>query len=556
MSLRDEFREKIDIVELISQYVDLKRVGRNFRGLCPFHTEKTPSFYVSPEKGIFHCFGCGKGGDVITFYMEYHGLDFFEAVKELGERYGIEVNFRERGGEDLFRVNEEALNFFRMFMNTQDGKIAREYLEGRGFYREIWERWDIGFAPEGPDSLYRYLKGKGLEKAGFEAGLLMEGKRGPIDVFRNRVMFPIRDYRGRVVGFAGRTLGSDDAKYINTRNTKIFNKSKVLYGIDKAIKSMRDKNEVLVVEGYLDVIRMHESGYENTVATCGTSLTVDHLQFLKRYVERCITIFDGDEAGYRASLRALSIGLEMDMIPYVVFLPEGEDPDTMLLSGREKFEELILSPISGFEVLKRDIRKRFDLSSVDGKVKAVEEVKLYLEKVSDPVKRDIYSRELSTALGIPQGFLLDGVRRDRDKVRVSTTSYPREEILILCEVFRNPSLSDKLPKLLPFFENDTLRDIGYAFVEGGDFQEVIDNLEDESVKRSFYSFIFLESDSDPYKVIADCEKKLREKYVRRRMREILDDIRKAEEEGNTELLKKLLIKKENLRKEMLGGDGI
>ncbi len=563
MSLRQELREKIDIVQLISQYVDLKRAGRNFKGLCPFHKEKTPSFFVSPEKGIFHCFGCGKGGDVVTFYMEYHGLEFMDAVRELAERFGIDISLS-RGSDSsrglrnrLYGVCEDAVSLYRGILWSEKGGEALAYLEKRGFDRSTVKKWEIGYAPIDGSILSHHLKSKGLLKDGISLGLVLEGQRGFYDLFRDRVIFPIRDYRGRAVGFSGRVIGSGEPKYINTRNNPIFNKGKILYGIHEAISHIRDSGRVFVVEGYFDLIRMHEVGIGNAVATCGTSLTKDHVMFLKRYANHICAVFDGDDAGYMASVRAMRSVVELGLSFSAVFLPSGEDPDSFIVKkGRDAFLRLADSSLSEPELMKKDLERRFDLSTVEGRSLALKEVSEFLSLVDDPVKREAWARELSFTLGVSESVLLmssSGTSRGPSPSSSSSFSSPREEFLLLVCAMRFPDVVPVLSESLPYFGNKKLRDIAVRYLEEGDVPSVVEAVENKEIRDRIVRHLMFFDDVDPENVASWCRKKLKERWTKLRMKEIMDMIREAEKVGDMSKVIELMREGKQIKEEVLEG---
>ncbi len=333
---REEIRERTDIVSLVSEYVTLKKVGRNFVGLCPFHADNNPSFSVNPEKRIWYCFGCHEGGDVFSFIQKIEGLSFPEAAERLARRAGIPW---ERGPHDrrhasereqLYRVNEIASKYFQeQLLGSPAGKPARNYLAQRGVQEKAIERFQIGFARESWDGLLNFLRKKGIrEEVAAKAGLVRPRSGGGFyDTFRNRVIFPIIDVTGRVVGFGGRALGDEPAKYINSPETPIFRKSRTLYGINLGGRKAAQAGYSVVVEGYTDVITLHMAGIENVVATLGTAFTQDHVRLLNRYAGTMVLCFDGDSAGVMATLRNASAFERAEADVRVVALPAGTDPD-------------------------------------------------------------------------------------------------------------------------------------------------------------------------------------------------------------------------------------
>ncbi len=335
--LREEIRDRIDIVELVSQYVKLERAGKNFKGLCPFHTEKTPSFHVSPELNRFHCFGCGASGDVFGFLMRIEGLSFREAMRRLAERAGIELRTDSLPQEapderDRLRKIVFAANFFYR-QALKRTPAAQEYLIKRGLTPETVEAFELGYAPDGWDYLLRFLQKHNFSLEDAEmAGLLKarEDGSGYYDRFRNRITFPIHDASGRAVAFGARTMGSDEPKYLNSPETPLFEKRNTFYGWHKARGAILQQRAAIIVEGYLDLIMLHQYGFAHSLATLGTAFTEDHAARLKRLAERVYLMFDSDSAGIRAALRAGEALLGAGIPTLVVSLPQGEDPDSLL----------------------------------------------------------------------------------------------------------------------------------------------------------------------------------------------------------------------------------
>ncbi len=345
-SFIDDLLNRTDIVEVVSSRIQLKKAGKNYTARCPFHNEKTPSFSVSPDKQFYYCFGCGAGGNALGFVMDHDHLDFPQAVEDLARRAGMEVPREERGGRSkprqptdspLYPLLAAAADYYRQALKGHPSrKAAVEYLKGRGLTGVIARDFGLGFAPPGWDNLLKHLGGDALQqKALIDAGLLIEnadsGKR--YDRFRDRVMFPIRDSRGRVIAFGGRVLGDDKPKYLNSPETPVFHKGQELYGLYEARQANRDLDEILVVEGYMDVIALAQSGLRNAVATLGTATSEEHLKRLFRLVPSVVFCFDGDNAGRKAAWRALEAtlpNLQDGRRARFLFLPEGEDPDTLV----------------------------------------------------------------------------------------------------------------------------------------------------------------------------------------------------------------------------------
>ncbi|NIR60506.1 MAG: DNA primase, partial [Gammaproteobacteria bacterium] len=332
----EEIRDRTDMVQLVSSYVSLKRSGVNHFGLCPFHSEKSPSFSVNSARQRYHCFGCGEDGDAFSFLMKMEGLSFPEAIRTLGERVGVvveeerpdpEAERRRRERETLHRINETVADFYhRILMKSPEGEPARRYLKGRGYDGTIAARFQLGYAPEGWETLAGFLDREGVEAERARVlGLIRPGKdgRSDYDLFRGRLIFPIDGKGGRVAAFGGRTLGDGQPKYINSPESPVYHKSRVLYGMDRSREAIRRAGEVIVVEGYFDLLALYRAGIENVVATCGTALTEDHARMIRRYADTVRLLFDQDEAGRTATFRAMEALLPAGLSVSVVALEAG-----------------------------------------------------------------------------------------------------------------------------------------------------------------------------------------------------------------------------------------
>jgi DNA primase len=351
--------DRVDIVDVVSEHVALKRAGRRWVGLCPFHTEKTPSFTVSPERSLFKCFGCGRGGDVFTFVQLSENVPFIEAMRMLADRAGVELGPSRGQGQqgpdraDIARANDWAMRFFRsIFLDESGGASARAYVASRGFTEETVQRFNVGLTPGEGRSLENAAKKAGLaEPLLIAADLLRHSEDGrSYETFRNRLMFPIRDVTNRVVGFGGRTLGDDRAKYLNTRQNALFDKGRGLYGLDLARKRVTEVNRAVLVEGYTDCMAAHQAGFTETVATLGTALTEHQVELLRRYCEEIIVLFDSDRAGEEAADRAITVALPRHVSIRLARLPDGKDPSAFLGSHpASAFSEVLKSAVDALE---------------------------------------------------------------------------------------------------------------------------------------------------------------------------------------------------------------
>jgi DNA primase len=419
----DEIRERTDIVEVVSSYLSLKRSGVNHQGLCPFHQEKSPSFNVNSARQIFHCFGCGVGGNVFSFLMRMEGLSFPDAVRRLGEKVGVEVaeeavspeEVRRRDErERILRINEVAGEFYQQLLLTdEDGAPGRRYLRQRGYESETVRTFQLGFAPSGWESLAKHLSGKSFSSEDSQkAGLVRPGKqdRGDYDLFRNRLLFPIHDLQGRVVAFGGRVLDDSLPKYINSPETPVYNKGQTLYGLCQARDAMRHNGEALVVEGYFDVLALHRAGFHGAVATCGTALTADHARLLKRYADKVLLIFDEDAAGRQATFRAMDALLPAGLSVSVVAMPVGEDPDSLLKEkGEEGFRLCLDAARPVLETFIED-QLRVNDESVEGRARAAEQVLDRIKRLPGDLERSLYMKRLAELTGLDVELLKSKVR--------------------------------------------------------------------------------------------------------------------------------------------------
>ncbi|QJA06259.1 DNA primase [Thermosulfurimonas marina] len=458
MSLREaalRLRESINIVDLISEFVALKKRGRNYVGLCPFHSETKPSFTVSEEKQIFYCFGCGAGGDVIGFYMRVNGLSFGEAVRELARRYHLplpsELRESAESGEhrELYRINERAVRFFERMLGAPEGKAAREYLRGRGLSEDLRRTFLLGYAPSDGGALTSHLRLAGVDLALAEkAGVLARREDGTYyDRFRGRLIFPIRDLSGRVVAFGGRIVGEGEPKYLNSPESPIYHKSRVLYGLYEARPFIREKGHGLVVEGYFDLLSLWEHGFRHTVATCGTALTEDHVRLLKRFSRDWYLVFDGDEAGRKAAARAVGLFFSQGLFPRVVFLPEGEDPDSLVRKAPAALSEALEQAEEPLSFLVEYLLRIYGRGP-EGKAQVVREIREILGRLPDPVLRHEYLRRAARKLDLPEGLLLSPRCPQRETLSQEREGAPWGRLLLQF-LLQWPSRAEELAALSP-----------------------------------------------------------------------------------------------------------
>jgi DNA primase len=422
-SFADRVKQQADIVRVVGEYVRLKKSGQNFTGLCPFHSEKTPSFAVHPVKQIYHCFGCGAGGDVFKFVMEMDRCEFPEAIRTVAEKCGIALpQPRERSPEArkeqtqrtaLVEMHKEAAAFFRrQFEGTAEGKAARAYLVDRGLDEESMARFGIGYAPSGGDALLRHLRAKYAEPLLDVSGLTARDPGGRrYDKFRRRIMFPIANESGKVVAFGGRALGDEMPKYLNSPETPIYVKSAVLYHLDRAKEAMRQRDGVVLVEGYMDAIAVARAGVSNVIASCGTSLTETQVKLLSRFTRRVIVNYDPDTAGQAATERSLTILLEQNCDARVLALPGGKDPDSFIRSeGAAAYAKLLEAAPPYLDYL-IGRAQRLGIATAEEKLRAVNFLLPYVQRIPNALLRSEWASRISQQLRVEQPVLREALRR-------------------------------------------------------------------------------------------------------------------------------------------------
>ena len=474
----EDFIEKVrfsnDIIDVVSEYTNLKKSGQSYKGLCPFHDEKTPSFNVSPDQQLYYCFGCGVGGNIFNFIMEVEGLNFSEAVEFLAERANIELpqqsnsqaRQRKRSQRNkLLKIHKLATQFYNyLLLESELGRQAYNYLVERGFDEETIEKFQLGFAPDRWQGLYNFLSDKGYEdEILLKSGLILPRKNndGYYDRFRNRVMFTIFDHRHQAIGFGGRVLSSDEEpKYLNSPSTPLFDKSENLYGLNWAKKEMRQTDEVIITEGYTDVITASDFGIENVVASLGTSLTTQQAKILKRYVERVYIAYDADAAGAQAALRGLEILKKEGLEVKVINLGNDKDPDEYIKEeGKEKFLQLKNNATSLIQFKINQVLKNKDLANVDERVNVVQKILPILYAIDDSVEREEYLKQVAEKLQIR----LEVLRTELNKFEKSQQQHRKD---------RERNNNNNLKKGIEL--NDPKKD-GYQNAVNGLFKLILTN---------------------------------------------------------------------------------
>ena len=549
----DEIRRRSNILEVISLHVTLRRAGRSYKGLCPFHSEKTPSFTVDPERGFFYCFGCHAGGDVFDFLMRAGGLTFGEARKELAERAGVRLETspeaEQHAGERerLLRAVAEAAALFRAELSGDAGRRARDYLASRGVAQVMTETFGLGYAPPAWDHLLRTLRGRGFDAGVLEqAGLAVErqGGAGHYDALRDRVIFPIRDLQGRPIAFGGRALDDTAPKYLNSRETPLFSKGKTLYALDVARPTIRESGEAVVVEGYMDAVACHQFGVNGAVASLGTALTLDQVLLLKRFAARAVLVYDADAAGADASVRGLELFDQAELPVRVAVLPSGTDPDSFLRGrGRGAFGEVLGRALPIFEYRMAAALRRHDPKTVEGKVGIVDEMSQLINTAASPVRQAEYVRLLAERLGVREEAVRDEFRRlghrretGRPARSGAVTQVPEArgraaaEQLLLHLMVSDDGVRSSVRRIVTpeMFREPGHRELAEVLLapEAADHDVggLRARLQDETAVSLLSRFLIAEPPvkGDPYKVAGGCVQRLKLSDVERRIDQLMD----------------------------------
>jgi len=515
--IKDEIKRAADIVEVIGQFVQLKRAGQSHIGLCPFHSEKAPSFTVSSARQMFHCFGCKKGGDVFAFWMEYHKVSFPQAMRDLADRYHISLPEKtltpfQRGKlklkESLFNINEEAANFFHStLVRGKKGEPGRQYLARRGVPKKLTEDFRLGFAADEWNDLSRFLQSKGLDmETAVQAGLILPKKNGGhYDRFRGRVIFPIFNLRKQVIGFGGRVLDDSLPKYLNTPETPLFHKGKALYGLHGAFQSIRENACAVIVEGYTDVLALKKHGFKGVVATLGTALTRDHIRMLKGYAGEAVVVFDADTAGKTAAMKSLSHFLAEGLSSKVLILPEGEDPDSFVNShGLESFRKLLDSAVPMFDFF-IDLNLYQEGDRIEHKVNALKEILPVLAELESEAQRSLYTRRVAEKAGVSESAIIKELQQwlrsktQKDTIYAHKEKEPPSDALtsdeasLLNILIHYPAAIHRLMKqdykvLISNHAVFKIFEVAHSIFEqngGTAATDILERLNDESIKEKF-----------------------------------------------------------------------
>jgi len=546
MSVITEVKQRLDIVELVSEYVTLQKAGRNFKALCPFHSEKHPSFFVFPEQQSWHCFGaCGTGGDIFSFIMKKEGVDFGQALRLLAQRVGITLSPLEAPSkaedekkERLFQINEAATEYYHhLLSSTKAGVTARSYLARRKVMPETIKEFRLGFSPDAWETIKNYLLGKGYtEKELVEVGLIIEKEEGgSYDRFRNRLMFPIFDIQGRVTGFGARVLDDSLPKYINSPQTPIFDKSSSLYGVDKAKPVIRKENLVIIVEGYMDVLTAHQHEWQNVVGSMGTSLTEKQVEGIKRLTNNITLALDADLAGEEATLRGKAILAYSNAEANVILLPPGKDPDEVIRGDPALWQKLVEQAMPILDFAFQSVISKVDINKAKDKSLAVQKLLPSIGEIKDPVQQSHYLRKLARELKIEESAIKAALQESKTGRKRPQISKPTEqsrrapqlvsnriEEYCLALLLQYPELRPLARELSPeYFESTENREVFVKWQHSSDISNLEGKLDTSLLEHLYYlvNKIFppaiQESERTRNSALDDCVLRLKEKLSRK-----------------------------------------
>jgi DNA primase len=569
----DQIRDRLDIVDLVSDYLQLKQSGDNFKAICPFHKEKTPSFNVSRSKQIFHCFGCGKGGDVFRFLMFNEGISFGEAARVLADRAGVTIpkSYSREGKHEALREKLQALNSFAAdyyaanLLKKKSGGVCRTYLKSREIDSETAKRFGLGYATDSWDDFYNTAQQHGFTAELLTAsGLVRQRPQGDgcYDIFRNRLMFPIHDHVGVIIGFGGRTLGDDDAKYINSPETASYRKGYTLYGLHLAKQALRDQNRAIVVEGYFDLVRVAQAGVENVVATLGTALTEPQAALLKRYASNVTLVYDSDEAGVKAATRGLQVLVAKDLASNVALLPGSKDPDDFVReNGAEAFKEQLLAAPGFLDFVTKDAR---DPSlDVNERIEIAQNAFDIIRNVRNELRKSEYLRVLADKLRIDEQSVRKAFQNGRRRSATATdkatvVDKPVEaRVDILRLIATSPEYrarareDDPLGSIEAGAERDVLEVLLDDAFEPTRGAQLFDLLEDDAAKE-LLSWVLMEDtiEFDAEKAFRDWKAERERKKYGQQAAALRGEIAVAEREGRFDDLKELLNRSAELKRKI------
>lgn len=556
----DLVRSSTDIVSLVSQYVPLKPAGASFKGLCPFHSEKTPSFHVNPERQIFHCFGCHEGGDAFKFLMLYEKLSFVESIEQLAGRAGLKLPRASGPGRPgrkeqeersvLLRIHEESAKYFqRALRETPQGAKARAYLERRGLSPATVDAYGLGLALDQWSGLLEHLTRRGARPEQVErSGLAIPRKKGGgyYDRFRDRLIIPIRSEAGKIVAFGGRILGQGEPKYLNSPESPIYNKSSVLYGFERAKEAIRKEGFAILMEGYMDCLQAYQAGFLQAVACCGTSLTRGHTRLLKRYTDRVVVNFDPDVAGQRAARRSIDLLLEEGFEVRVLTLPDGQDPDRFLLEkGPEAYGKRLGEAVSFVEFLIAEAGKRYDVSDPRGRAAFLNDILPVLGKIPNRVERVGYIGPLAEHAGITDETVLTELRRHvENQAHRFQLPAPQKSVVKLAEreLIRWIATNQEASAILDEIEEEDLEGLATAPIlvamrevaASGTLttDRLLDRLPSDQTRRQLTRILMEPSPLGPRQSARDCLDGLRRERWQKQLSRLRARLREGSDDDN------------------------
>jgi len=566
-TILEQVRQGAEIVDVISGYLSLTKAGQSYKGLCPFHQEKTPSFIISPAKQMFHCFGCGEGGDIFKFLMKMESVSFLNAVQILADRFGITIPLQGKGaksveeGEEknrIRRIHELACEYFHgLLIKNPGAEKARNYLKSRGIDQKTWADFSLGFSLPQWSDLMIYLERKGFKRAELElAGLVLSGQHGFYDRFRGRIIFPIFDSQNRVVGFGGRVLDDSLPKYLNSPETVLFQKGRHLYGFGRA-KGVVGRKPFVVVEGYVDVIAGHQLGVNNMVGTMGTALTSQQLQQMGRFSKEVLLVFDSDFAGQKAAMRGGELFLGSDWRVRVVSLPEGEDPDSYLRRvGKEAFEKCLEQAISLMDFLIQGVIGKRKGFGVHEKIQLSRQLFPYIAKLTSHIERSHYMKKMAEALDVSEQDLVAEFfevysKKEKEKpkaLRPKAPAFPKDEEIVCHLLLHGEVEGKRIQGLLEGFSDNRLKKLVQAVLDiqeqygGLDLDKVASHFSEKGEEAQLFSQLMvrdLEYYDDIQKTAEDCLISIHRRWIQKQLESTEKAIASAEKEGNLDAVRNL-----------------
>ena len=575
-SVIEEIKNRLDIVDVVREYVKLEKAGANYRALCPFHSEKKPSFFVSPTRQTWHCFGaCNEGGDIFKFIMKIEGVEFGDALRILAQKAGVELKKEDprlkTERQRLYSILEIACCFFEVqLQKSSAGKEAKNYLKKRGVREETIKKWRLGYAPDTWQGLSKFLISKGYKREEIKkAGLLLESEKtgNYYDRFRKRIIFPISNLSSQIIGFGGRILketlrpdNQEEAKYINSPSTLLYDKSKTIFGLDKAGRAIREADACILVEGYMDAIMMSQEGIENVVATSGTSLTPYQLRILKRYTNNLLTAFDMDLAGNSATKRGIDLAQSLGFNIKIVIMPEGKDPADLALENPELLKALIRDAKTIHDFYFQDVLSKFDKNTLEGKKEISNILLPVIKRIPNKVEQGIWIKDLSELIEVRE----EDIREELEKISLAEDSYltlAKEEMVVPAKNEKKTRkdilqehmavLAIKHPVFLNFLKTEDFSYLSPKFSEffslykqKGDF----DTSSFPEEKKSFFDYLFLKAEieqvnkKEAEEDFKNCLREIKKIELRQKINEMTQEIKKAENQNDFERAKELVQK--------------